>query len=165
MAFGTGTHPTTVLSIQALERYIQTDDQVIDVGCGSGVLSIASILFGATHVSAYDLDDVAVKSTTINAKLNKVDEQIHAKQNNLLDNVTIQPDVIVSNILAEVILRFEKQAFHLVKPGGYFITSGIIQTKKDEVKHALVKIGFDIIEENKMEDWISFIAQKPLESR
>ncbi|WP_117169179.1 50S ribosomal protein L11 methyltransferase [Paraliobacillus sediminis] len=160
MAFGTGTHPTTVLSIQALERHVKKDNLVLDVGTGSGVLSIAAILLGAKHVYAYDLDDVAVKVAIINAKINKVEHAIEAKQNNLLDNVSHQPDIIVSNILAEIIMRFEKKAYEVLKPGGIFITSGIIQTKKQDVKQALLEAGFEIIEMNQMEDWISIIAKK-----
>ncbi|GAA0482806.1 50S ribosomal protein L11 methyltransferase [Salinibacillus aidingensis] len=163
MAFGTGTHPTTVLSLQALEQYVQKDDTVLDVGSGSGVLSISSVLFGAEQVYAYDLDDIAVKSTTINAKLNKVHEQIEAKQNDLLKGVDVQADVIVSNILAEIIVQFTEEAFNLLKPGGVFITSGIIQGKKEEVRNNLESIGFEIIETNQMEDWISFVAKKPSE--
>ncbi len=160
MAFGTGTHPTTVLSVQALERFVEEGHTVIDVGSGSGVLSIASVRLGAKQVYAYDLDEIAVKSTTINAKLNKVNEQIAVKQNNLLTNVEQQADIIVSNILAEIILRFEKDAYRCLKPGGVFITSGIIQAKKQAVKEALVAAGFEIVEMNQMEDWVSIIARK-----
>ncbi|MFB1050763.1 50S ribosomal protein L11 methyltransferase [Paraliobacillus sp. JSM ZJ581] len=160
MAFGTGTHPTTVLSIQALERYIKPNDSVIDVGTGSGVLSIASVLLGANQVSAFDLDEVAVNAARINTKINKVHNQIQVKQNNLLDHIDEKPDLIVANILAEIIMRFEKDAFRLLKPEGIFITSGIIQAKKEQVKHALVDAGFRIIEVNQMEDWICIIAQK-----
>ncbi|KAB8126879.1 50S ribosomal protein L11 methyltransferase [Gracilibacillus oryzae] len=165
MAFGTGTHPTTVLSIQALERMLKQDDLVIDVGCGSGVLSIASVLLGARKVYAYDLDDVAVQSTRLNTKVNKVESQIVVKQNNLLNHVTINPDIIVANILAEIILRFEQDAYELLKPGGLFITSGIIQAKKQLVHERLEEAGFEIVEVNQMEDWISIIAKKPEESR
>lgn len=160
MAFGTGTHPTTVLSMQALERYLKPNDTVIDVGTGSGVLSIASALLGAQHVSAYDLDEVAVNSARINTKLNKVHDKIQVKQNNLLDHIDEKPDLIVANILAEIILRFEKDAYQLLKPEGIFITSGIIQAKKEQVRQALIDAGFRIIEINQMEDWISIIAQK-----
>ncbi|CQR46894.1 Ribosomal protein L11 methyltransferase [Paraliobacillus sp. PM-2] len=160
MAFGTGTHPTTVLSIQALESYIEPNNFVIDVGTGSGVLSIASALLGANQVWAFDLDDVAVKSARINTKINKVHHQIQVKQNNLLDNIEEKPDVIVANILAEIIMRFEADAFRLLKPGGFFITSGIIHAKKEQVKQALIDVGFQIIEVNQMEDWICIIAKK-----
>ncbi|WP_017186143.1 50S ribosomal protein L11 methyltransferase [Alkalibacillus haloalkaliphilus] len=161
MAFGTGTHPTTVLSLQALERYVTSGDRVIDVGSGSGVLSIASALLGASGIRAYDLDEVAVKSTTINVKLNKVQELVTSEQNDLLVGITEQADVIVSNILAEIIVQTTDEAYNLVKPGGYFITSGIIKGKKGLVKSDLEDKGFNILEVNQMEDWISIIAQKP----
>ncbi|WFA03776.1 50S ribosomal protein L11 methyltransferase [Bacillus sp. HSf4] len=160
MAFGTGTHPTTVLCIQALERYVKEGDSVVDVGTGTGILSIASAMLRAGSVEAYDLDPVAVESARLNSKLNKVSGQIAIKQNNLLDGVEGEKDVIVANILAEVILRFTEQAHSLLKKDGYFITSGIIQQKKQEVKDALVKEGFKIIEVLSMEDWVSIIAQK-----
>ncbi|WP_040980305.1 50S ribosomal protein L11 methyltransferase [Oceanobacillus jeddahense] len=161
MAFGTGTHPTTVLSIQGLEAYIQPDDKVIDVGCGSGVLSIASVKLGAESVQAFDLDDIAVKSTTLNAKLNHAHEKITVKQNNLLDGIEEQADVIVSNILAEIIVRFVVEAYHNLRPGGYFITAGIIQNKKQSVHDQLTEAGFDIISTSEMEDWVSIVARKP----
>ncbi|WP_077621458.1 50S ribosomal protein L11 methyltransferase [Sediminibacillus massiliensis] len=161
MAFGTGTHPTTVLSVQALERYLRPEDKVIDVGSGSGVLSIASVLLGASEVHAFDLDDIAVKSTTINAKLNRVGDKISARKNNLLDQVDFQVEVIVSNILAEIIIRFVEEAYDCIKPGGLFITSGIIQAKKQQVKDKLLTAGFEVMEVNEMEDWVAFIARKP----
>ncbi|API90581.1 ribosomal protein L11 methyltransferase [Virgibacillus pantothenticus] len=161
MAFGTGTHPTTVLSIQALEQFLHKNDTVIDVGSGSGVLSIAAALLGATRVYAYDLDDVAVKSTVLNAKLNQLEEKIIAKQNNLLDHVKVEADLIVSNILAEVIVRFIEEAWERLKFGGYFITSGITQSKKQLVKEHLEQQGFEIIQVNELEDWVSIVALKP----
>ncbi|WHX85288.1 50S ribosomal protein L11 methyltransferase [Bacillus paralicheniformis] len=160
MAFGTGTHPTTVLCIQALERYVKEGDSVVDVGTGTGILSIASAMLRAKQVEGYDLDPVAVESARLNSKLNKVSDHIEIKQNNLLDGVEGEKDVIVANILAEVILRFTDQAYSLLKDGGYFITSGIIQQKKQEVKDALVKEGFTILEVLSMEDWVSIIAKK-----
>lgn len=160
MAFGTGTHPTTVMCVQALERTIQRGDQVIDVGTGSGVLSIAAALLGAEKVQALDLDEVAVNSARINVKLNKVHDRVTVAQNNLLDGLTEQADVIVANILAEVILRFTEAAANLVKKDGYFITSGIILPKKQEVKDAVVKAGFAVEEILQMEDWVAFICRK-----
>src|SRR5690625_5940249 len=100
MAFGTGTHPTTMLSIQALEKTLVKNDVVIDVGCGSGVLSIASGLLGARKVNAYDLDEVAISSTRENVDMNDLTDKVMAQQNNLLDHVNKQADVIVANILA-----------------------------------------------------------------
>ncbi|MED3624824.1 50S ribosomal protein L11 methyltransferase [Neobacillus thermocopriae] len=161
MAFGTGTHPTTVMCIQAIERTVRPGDRVIDVGTGSGVLSIAAAMLGAEDVRAYDLDDVAVTQAKLNIKLNKVNNIVTVSQNNLLDGVEENSaDVIVANILAEVILRFTDDAARVVKPGGYFITSGIIQQKKDSVKEALMNSGFEIVETILMEDWVAIISKR-----
>ena len=160
MAFGTGTHPTTVMSIQGLERFVKKDDVVIDVGTGSGVLSIAAAMLGAKKVTALDLDEVAVESAKMNIKLNKVHPVVDVFQNNLLEGIQVKADVIVANILAEVIVRFTDAAAQCLKPGGYFITAGIIQQKKDEVKESIESAGFQIEETVQMEDWISFIAKR-----
>ncbi len=146
MAFGTG----------------KQGDTVIDVGTGSGVLSIAAALLEANNIRAYDLDDIAVRTAALNVKLNKVSNRVTVSQNNLLNDIKEPADVIVANILAEIILRFVNEAFQLVKPGGYFITAGIIQQKKLDVKTALVEAGFELVETLTMEDWVSFIARRPL---
>ncbi|REJ10631.1 50S ribosomal protein L11 methyltransferase [Halobacillus trueperi] len=161
MAFGTGTHPTTVLSIQALEQYLEKGDKVLDVGAGSGILSVASVLLGAQHAYAYDLDDVAVSSTKNNAALNGVEDKVTSKLNDLLEGVDWEADLIVSNILAEIIVKFTDDAYRVVKPGGYFITCGIISGRKEMVREQLIQSGFEIVETNKMEDWVSIIAKKP----
>jgi ribosomal protein L11 methyltransferase len=161
MAFGTGTHPTTVLCIQALEKMLEKGQKVIDVGCGSGVLSIASIKLGAKEALALDLDDVAVRVTKENVKINGLSERIKVKQNNLLDHIENEStDIVVANILAEVILRFVKEAYQVLIPGGYFITSGIIAHKKEEVRKALISQGFTLVETLLMEDWVAIIAKK-----
>ncbi|MGM0900133.1 MAG: 50S ribosomal protein L11 methyltransferase [Bacillota bacterium] len=160
MAFGTGTHPTTVLCIQSLERTVRPGHRIVDVGTGSGVLSIAAAKLGATTVEALDLDEVAVNVAESNITLNKVDGVVKVRQNNLLDGVEGEADIIVANILAEVILRFVDDAYRLVKKDGYFISSGIIQQKKDDVKEAILKAGFTIEEIITMEDWVSIIAKK-----
>jgi ribosomal protein L11 methyltransferase len=160
MAFGTGTHPTTVMCIQALERTVKKGDTVIDVGAGSGVLSIAAAKLGAAKVEALDLDDVAVQVAKLNIKLNKVQDVASVSQNNLLDGIAGESDIVVANILAEVILRFADDAGKIVKKDGYFIASGIIQQKKEVVKEALIKAGFDIEEIITMEDWVAIIAKK-----
>lgn len=160
MAFGTGTHPTTVLCIQAIERTVEPDDKVIDVGTGSGVLSIAAAMMDAQQVLALDLDEVAVESAKLNIKLNKVHPRVTVKQNNLLNNVDGPVNVVVANILAEVIVRFTDDVYRVLDNGGTFISSGIISTKKQEVKDALIKSGFKIEETMMMEDWVAFIAKK-----
>jgi ribosomal protein L11 methyltransferase len=160
MAFGTGTHPTTVMCIQALERTVKKGDTVIDVGTGSGVLSIAAALLEAKQVEALDLDDVAVQSARLNLKLNKVHHIAEVRQNDLLKGVETQADIVVANILAEVILRFTEDVARVVKPGGHFIASGIIQQKKNQVKDAIMEAGFTIEETLVMEDWVAFIAKR-----
>ncbi|KON70119.1 ribosomal protein L11 methyltransferase [Peribacillus butanolivorans] len=160
MAFGTGTHPTTVMCIQALERTVQPGDLVVDVGTGSGVLSIAAALLEAKQVQSLDLDDVAVQSAKQNVELNNVQDRVSVAQGNLLDGVNEQADVVVANILAEVIMRFTDDVAKVVKPGGYFIASGIIQPKKQDVKDAIIASGFTVEETILMEDWVAIIAKR-----
>ncbi|WP_318508348.1 50S ribosomal protein L11 methyltransferase [Bacillus sp. T3] len=160
MAFGTGTHPTTVMCVQALERTVKAGDNCIDVGTGTGVLSIAAAMLGAQKVTALDLDEVAVHSAILNIKLNKVHENVTVAQNNLLDGIEGPADIVVANILAEVILRFTDDVAKVVKPDGYFIASGIIGQKKQQVREAIESVGFTIQETLVMEDWVAFIAKK-----
>lgn len=160
MAFGTGTHPTTMLSIQGLENVIKMDDLVIDVGCGSGVLSIASILLGANKVHAFDLDEVAINSTNINKRLNNIENQIIAKENNLLKNIEMKVNVIVANILAEIIVDLVEDAENLLLPKGYLVLSGIIDKKESLVREKLADANFNIIERKSMGHWVMIVAQK-----
>ncbi|WP_260284735.1 50S ribosomal protein L11 methyltransferase [Peribacillus aracenensis] len=160
MAFGTGTHPTTVMCIQALERTVQPGDLVVDVGTGSGVLSIAAALLDAKRIQSLDLDEVAVQSAQQNVELNNVQDKVSVSQGNLLDGVNEQADIVVANILAEVIMRFTDDVAKVVKPGGYFIASGIIQTKKQDVKEAIIASGFTVEETILMEDWVAIIAKR-----
>lgn len=161
MAFGTGTHPTTVMCLQALEKVVSTGDTVIDVGTGSGVLSIGAAMLGAQKVHALDLDEVAVTAARENVALNKVDGVVQVFHGNLLDTVKEPADVVVANILAEIIVTFTDDAFSIVKPGGVYVTSGIIGAKKDDVKEALEKSGFAIEEVLMMEDWVAIVARRP----
>ncbi|MFJ8067785.1 50S ribosomal protein L11 methyltransferase [Peribacillus sp. NPDC096447] len=160
MAFGTGTHPTTVMCIQALERTVRPGDLVVDVGTGSGVLSIAAALLDAKRIQSLDLDEVAVQSAIQNVEINNVQDKVSVSQGNLLDGVNEQADIVVANILAEVIMRFTDDVAKVVKPGGHFIASGIIQTKKQDVKDAIIASGFTIEETILMEDWVAIIAKR-----
>ncbi|WP_114570563.1 50S ribosomal protein L11 methyltransferase [Exiguobacterium flavidum] len=160
MAFGTGTHPTTVLCIQAIENYLKQDDRVIDVGTGSGVLSIAAAKLGAKDVLGLDLDEVAVRSANENVTLNKVGDRVTIRQGDLMKGIEEGVELVVANILAEVILLFVEDAYKLTLPGGHFIASGIISQKKDMVADAMTAAGFEIIETTKLEDWVAIIAKR-----
>lgn len=160
MAFGTGTHPTTVLCMQALEKYVTEGDTIVDVGTGSGVLSIGAAMLGAKKVHALDLDEVAVRAAKENIALNKVDHLVDVTQGNLLESIHVKPDVIVANILADVIMSFSQDAAKLLPDEGLFIVSGIIEEKRDEVKEDLITKGFEIVESVLMEDWVALIGKK-----
>lgn len=160
MAFGTGTHPTTVLCIRAIENYLKPSDRVYDVGTGTGILSIAAAKLGASQILAMDLDEVAVRSAQENIKINKCSEQITVKQNNLLDGIEEQVEVVVANILAEVIIRFTDDVERVLLPDGTFIASGIIKAREEDVKQALAASGLDVIETQYIDDWVAIISKK-----
>ncbi|MGO0060505.1 50S ribosomal protein L11 methyltransferase [Brevibacillus fluminis] len=160
MAFGTGTHPTTVLCIRSIEKYLQPGDRVYDVGTGTAILSIAAAKLGASRILAMDLDEVAVRSAEANIKINKVADKINVKQNNLLDGIEEQVEVIVANILAEVILRFTDDVARLLLPDGTFIASGIIKAREADVIAGLEQSGLTIIETVYIDDWVAIVAKK-----
>ncbi|MBB1078350.1 50S ribosomal protein L11 methyltransferase [Limosilactobacillus sp. STM2_1] len=163
MAFGTGTHPTTRLMLEALEKVITGDEYVIDVGTGSGVLSIAAKQLGAGKIEAYDIDEVAVNSAKKNLALNPVAKDVKVGINSLLDGIHTQADIIVANILAEIIVPLVPQAYANLRPGGKFLVSGIIDDKASLIRQKLSEQGFVIDEEQQMKDWHGIIAHKPIE--
>lgn len=162
-AFGTGTHPTTRLALLALEKEIRGSESMIDVGTGSGVLSIAAKYLGAGEIDAYDIDDEAIKATKENVALNPIAKDINIGTNSLLDGISKKVNLIVANILAEIIVPLIPQAKECLNPGGKFITSGIINDKKDLIVNELTKHGFVIDEILNQKDWYSIIAHLPSE--
>lgn len=164
MAFGTGVHPTTQLSLQLLERYVQPGSSVIDVGCGSAILAIAAAKLGAAPVVAVDSDAVAMDNARHNACLNEVDIEIGvgSVRELLAGQFGLQQaDVVVANILAPVLIRLLDEGLaKLVKPGGALILSGILAEQEGEMKTALEKKKLKIIEERHIEDWLGLIIQK-----
>lgn len=160
MAFGTGTHPTTRLTLQALEVYVRGGETVLDVGTGSGVLSIASKHLGAQTVHAYDLDEVAVRSAVENMQLNPIAHDVHVQANNLLTGVEEAADIIVANILADIILLMIPDAWRLLKPEGTLIVSGIIEAKKQLVVEAMQAQGFEIDQVFTQKDWVAIAFKK-----
>lgn len=160
MAFGTGTHETTSLSITALEKVIQEGDEVIDVGSGSGILSIAACLLGAERVYSYDLDEVAVSSTISNRELNQLSDKIIAEQNHLLKNKRHKANVIVANILTHILIDLVEDAWQQLVDGGYFVTSGIIVSQEHKLTDKLLAQGFTTIERLEENKWVTLIAKK-----
>ncbi|MGK4126596.1 50S ribosomal protein L11 methyltransferase [Limosilactobacillus vaginalis] len=165
MAFGTGTHPTTRLMIEALEIVARGGESMIDVGTGSGVLSIAAKQLGVGQVAAYDIDEVAVRSAKKNIDLNPVAADVKVGVNSLLDGIHTQVDLIVANILAEIIVPLIPQAFENLKPGGRFLVSGIIKDKADLVERELKGHHFVIDQKLRMKDWYGMIAHKAVEGQ
>lgn len=160
-AFGTGTHPTTKLALQALETVVRGGETMIDVGTGSGVLSIAAKYFGVAQIVAYDVDAEAVKAAEENLALNGMQEAITVGANDLLAGIKTKVELITANILAEIIVPLIPQAYECLKPGGIFITSGIIADKKDLIASELEAKGFVIDQILNIKDWYSIIAHMP----
>ena len=160
MAFGTGGHETTSLCIKNLEKYVKPHDNVIDVGCGSGILSIAASYLTDGSLKAVDLDKLAVDVSRENFALNNLENRIEVEEASLLTKETKKYDVIVANILAHIIELMLEDAYKLLEDGGYFITSGIIKDKKDELLEKMLKQGFKLVEETSDKEWYSFVITK-----
>lgn len=161
MAFGTGTHPTTSLTLTALETVLRGGETLLDVGTGSGVLSIAAKYLGAKDVYAFDLDEVAVRSAKENMDMNEVAKDVHVSANDLLKGIEIESDVIVANILADIILLMIPDAWRLLKQTGTLIVSGIIEEKKQMVLDAMIEQGFIVDQIFQQKDWYAIILKKP----
>lgn len=161
MAFGTGTHPTTALMLQALEMTVRGGETVLDVGTGSGVLSIAAKQLGAGDVYAYDVDQIAVDAAKSNLDLNPIAKDIHVAPNDLLKGITQTADIIVANILAEILVPLIPQTWPLLPEHGLFLSSGIIADKYPLIHDNLVDAGFKIVQTLKRGDWYGIIAEKP----
>ena len=169
ISFGTGRHETTQLCIRQLIKYIKDGHpKVLDVGCGSGILSIVALKLGASEVVGTDLDADCMISTHENMKVNHLDEKLGTFYvGNLIDDVDLQKqvgteeyDIVVANILADVIIPMAPVIPDRLRKGGYFITSGIIDFKEDEVRDAIEKTGLKVIEINHQGEWVNITAQK-----
>lgn len=163
MAFGTGTHPTTKMSLFALEQVLRGGETVLDVGTGSGDLSIASSLLGAKEIFAYDLDDVAVRVAQENIALNAGTENIHVAAGDLLKGIDIEADVIVANILADILVNLTDDAYRLLKDEGYLIMSGIISEKWNLVRESAEAAGFFLETHMIQGEWNACVFKKTKE--
>ena len=152
MAFGTGTHETTRMCIQALEKYVKEESTVFDVGCGSGILAIAAAKLGAKLAVGVDLDPVAVESSIENVGYNNLNN-IEILHGNLVEVIDGKADIVVANILAEIICILTDDVKRVMKDGGVFITSGIIHDRVDMVCEKLEATGFEVIEKNRDGEW------------
>lgn len=161
LAFGTGSHPTTKLCLETLEKYIDEHSTVLDIGCGSGILSIASLLLGAKTAFGVDIDSLAVKTAIANAKENDLDEsRFTAVQGNLSDKVNGKYSVVVANIVADIIMEFNKEVADFLDDDGVYITGGIIENREDEVLFSFAQNGFEVKERFEEKGWLVFVVQK-----
>ncbi|MBN1932780.1 MAG: 50S ribosomal protein L11 methyltransferase [Desulfobacterales bacterium] len=155
MAFGTGTHPTTYMCINLIEKYLKTGDSFMDVGTGSGILMIAAAKLGAAHLIGIDIDQFAVEIAQKNLLLNGIEiEKFQLINGNLIDGIKSQYDFIVANILSEVILVLLDQIPQILKKDSIFICSGIIEENKLKVVEKMEALGFNIIELVTQENWV-----------
>ena len=161
LAFGTGSHPTTKLCLETLEDYIDPDSTVLDIGCGSGILSIASLLLGAKSAFGVDIDKLAVKTAVANAAENGFEPPAFtAVEGNLSDKVRGKYSVIVANIVADIIMEFNKQVGEFLEDGGVYVTGGIIDSRKDEVIASFEQNGFEIISNREEKGWNVFVCKR-----
>lgn len=167
-AFGTGMHETTQLCIRQLRKHITEDTKLLDVGTGSGILSILSLMFGAKEAAGTDLDPCAVEAVAENKKANHIpDDQFRVLTGNLITEKEVQDqigyecyDIVVANILADVLVALTPVVVDCLKPGGIYITSGVIDEKESVVAEAVRKAGMEVIETTYQGEWVSITARK-----
>ena len=158
MAFGTGTHATTRMCVEAIEKYLEPGNTVFDIGTGSGILSITASKLNAKNVIAVDLDPLAVDCAKENVKLNKLDN-VDIYFGNLMEVIQGKADIVVSNIIADVIISLTEDVKDFLLPGGLFICSGIIGERSNDVENKLKKCGFQIVEIKNDEDWVCIVSK------
>ncbi|MCL6516345.1 50S ribosomal protein L11 methyltransferase [Alicyclobacillus sp.] len=160
MAFGTGTHATTQLCLEALEDLPVAGARVLDIGCGTGVLSIGAARLGASSVTAIDLDPVAVHAAAENVADNGLSRVISVRQGDLLRDVPAHAgyDGALANILRDAVIALAPQAAKVLVPGGWLVTSGFVEGQADQVGEGLKAAGFDPVRRLQREDWVALVA-------
>jgi len=167
LTFGTGSHASTQLCLEGVEQYAEAGRQVLDLGCGSGILSIAALVLGADHAIAVDIDPKAVGVAYENAALNGIGKERYlVKAGDVLSDEALfgelaekRYQLVLANIVADVILPLMEPVKGLLEPDGIFITSGIIDTRSGEIKEALERQGYEIMERKEKNGWVSFVAR------
>ena len=167
-AFGTGMHETTQLCIRALRKYTKKDALVLDVGCGSGILGMLALKFGAGHSIGTDLDPCAIDATHENMEVNGIGkDQYEVMIGNIIDDKAVQDqvgyekyDIVAANILADVLVPLTPVIVHQMKPGAVYITSGIIDDKEEVVVEVVKAAGLTVLEVNHQGEWVSVVAKK-----
>ncbi len=168
MAFGTGLHPTTQMCLLTLEKHLRPGDRVLDLGTGSGILAIAAAKLGAAACLATDIDPVAVTAARANATMNGVRHVVQVEQGSLahISNIKCQIsksafDILLVNILAKIIIELCGEGLgDVVRPGGLAVLAGLIDTQENEVREALARVGLDVIERTREQDWVGLVCQK-----
>lgn len=169
-AFGTGMHETTQLCIRQLKKYVTKDTELLDVGTGSGILSIIALKLGARHAVGTDLDPCAVPAVEENKEVNGIPVQAFDMMiGNIIDDKEVQDkvgyekyDIVTANILADVLVPLTPVIVHQMKPGAVYITSGILDVKEEVVKEAVVAAGLEVVEVTHQGEWVSVTARKPM---
>lgn len=167
-AFGTGMHETTQLCIRQLKKYVTEDTEILDVGCGSGILGMLALKFGAKHSVGTDLDPCAIDATYENMDNNGISrDQYEVMIGNIIDDKAVQDkvgyekyDIVAANILADVLVPLTPVIIHQMKKGGIYITIGIIEDKEDVVVKAVKEAGLEVLEVNHQGEWVSVTARK-----
>ena len=167
-AFGTGMHETTQLCIRQLKKYITSETELLDVGTGSGILAIISLMYGIKHAVGTDLDPCAVEAVRENMEANRIaPERFEMMIGNIITDKTVQDkvgyekyDIVVANILADVLVPLTPVIVNQLKPGGVYITSGIIDNKEQTVRSALEAAGLEVVEITYQGEWVSVTARK-----
>ena len=167
-AFGTGMHETTQLCIRALKKYVTSETEILDVGCGSGILGMLALKFGAKHSLGTDLDPCAIDATHENMEVNGIrKDQYEVMIGNIIDDKAVQDavgyekyDIVAANILADVLVPLTPVIIHQMKPGAVYITSGIIEDKENVVVEAVKAAGLELLEVNHQGEWVSVVARK-----
>ena len=167
-AFGTGMHETTQLCIRQIKKYVTEDTEILDVGCGSGILGMLALKFGAKHSTGTDLDPCAIDATHENMDVNGISrDQYRVMIGNIIDDKEVQDqvgydryDIVAANILADVLVPLTPVILNHLKTGGIYITSGIIEEKEETVVEAVKAAGLTVLEVNHQGEWVSVVAKK-----